>query len=108
MLRDDLLSLFVDPLERLGLDYLVTGSVASMLYGEPRLTNDVDLVLDLTPADASRLRAAFFREGGSSKHARDVRALVSARQSGLDLAALRALAAREGVLGLWKELFGEE
>ena len=59
MLGGDLLSLFVEPLERLGLDYMVTGSVASMLYGEPRLTNDVDLVLDLPPSDAPRLRAAF-------------------------------------------------
>ena len=59
MLGGDLLSLFVEPLEQLGLDYMVTGSVASMLYGEPRLTNDVDLVLDLSPSDAPRLRAAF-------------------------------------------------
>ena len=35
MLGGDLLSLFVEPLERLGFDYMVTGSVASMLYGEP-------------------------------------------------------------------------
>ena len=47
MLGGDLLSLFIEPLERLNLDYMITGSVASMLYGEPRLTNDVDLVLDL-------------------------------------------------------------
>ena len=26
---------------------LVCGSVASMVYGEPRLTNDIDFVLDL-------------------------------------------------------------
>ncbi len=39
MLGGDLLSLFVDPLEHLGMDYMITGSVASMLYGEPRLTS---------------------------------------------------------------------
>ncbi|MBH0199153.1 MAG: hypothetical protein HP497_06985 [Nitrospira sp.] len=30
--------------ERLEIPYLITGSVASMAYGEPRLTNDIDLV----------------------------------------------------------------
>lgn len=48
----DLLAVFVDPLERLRFRYMVTGSVAAMLYGEPRLTNDVDIVLELDPADA--------------------------------------------------------
>lgn len=31
----------------LELPCMVTGSVASMVYGEPRLTIDVDIVLDL-------------------------------------------------------------
>jgi len=39
--------LFTEPLERLGVEYVVTGSVAAMLYGEPRLTHDVDLILEL-------------------------------------------------------------
>ncbi len=30
-------------LERLKIPYLVTGSIASMAYGEPRLTNDIDI-----------------------------------------------------------------
>jgi hypothetical protein len=41
-------SLFLDFLrkfERLGLEYMVTGSVASTMYGEPRVTHDVDVVL---------------------------------------------------------------
>jgi len=32
----DPLAPFVDPLERLGLSYCVTGSVAASIYGEPR------------------------------------------------------------------------
>ncbi len=39
--------LILDPLEALGVPYFVTGSVAAMLYGEPRLTHDVDLVVEL-------------------------------------------------------------
>jgi len=38
-------------LESLGIPYMVTGSVGAMLYGEPRLTNDMDVVVEL-PAEA--------------------------------------------------------
>jgi hypothetical protein len=38
---------------------MITGGLAAIIYGDPRLTNDVDLVLQLTPADAERLAAAF-------------------------------------------------
>lgn len=52
--------MFCDPLERAGLQYMVTGSVAGILYGEPRLTHDVDLVLVLPDVEACRrLLAAF-------------------------------------------------
>ncbi len=39
--------------------YAVVGSVAASLYGEPRATNDVDLVIQVAPADAGRLVQAF-------------------------------------------------
>ena len=53
------LALFLEPLERLGLPYCVTGSVAASVYGEPRLTADIDVVLLLSPGDIPRLRAVF-------------------------------------------------
>jgi hypothetical protein len=34
-------------LERLGIPYLAAGALASSVHGEPRSTNDVDLVVDL-------------------------------------------------------------
>src|SRR3972149_3908856 len=40
----DLLQKIAGALEHLDLPYLVTGSVAAMAYGEPRLTNDIDIV----------------------------------------------------------------
>ena len=40
----ELLQRIVEILERLDIPYLVTGSVAAMAYGEPRLTNDIDIV----------------------------------------------------------------
>lgn len=41
----------VSALERLGLPYFVTGSTVTIFYGEPRFTNDIDVVVDL-PASA--------------------------------------------------------
>jgi hypothetical protein len=50
---------FLEPLERLGLPYCVTGSVAASVYGEPRLTADIDVVLVLRAPDIPVLQAAF-------------------------------------------------
>jgi len=59
MSEPDLIELFVSPLNRLGVRYLVSGSVAAMLYGEPRVTHDVDLIVFLRAEDISRLASAF-------------------------------------------------
>jgi hypothetical protein len=50
---------FLDPLEALGFPYCVTGSVAASVYGEPRLTADIDVVLLLKLDDVDRFRSAF-------------------------------------------------
>ena len=55
----DPLAPFLDPLERLALPYCITGSVAASVYGEPRLTADIDVVLLLGLKDIAALRAAF-------------------------------------------------
>lgn len=55
----DLLPQVVETFERLRIPYLVTGSVASMAYGEPRLTNDIDVVAGIREADIPGLLAAF-------------------------------------------------
>lgn len=49
-----LIGLFVAPLNRAKLDYAVTGGLAAIAYGHPRLTLDVDLVIRLGTGDASR------------------------------------------------------
>ena len=43
----------------LGLRYMVTGSVASIVYGEPRLTHDIDVILELSPQDIERFLSVF-------------------------------------------------
>lgn len=53
------LTLVTSRLEAAGIAYMVTGSVAVSLYAEPRMTRDVDLVVELQPADTERLVAMF-------------------------------------------------
>lgn len=55
----NLFLLFVGPLEREAIRYAVTGSVAGSAYGEPRLTNDIDIVVDIGPADVARVARCF-------------------------------------------------
>jgi hypothetical protein len=50
---------FLRLLDAADISYMVTGGVAAIMYGEPRLTNDVDVVLALRQGDASRLTTAF-------------------------------------------------
>jgi hypothetical protein len=50
---------FILPLERLALPYCITGSVAASVYGEPRLTADIDVVLLLKLENIAALRIAF-------------------------------------------------
>jgi hypothetical protein len=59
MEQPDLLGIFVVPLESAGIDYMVTGSVAAIIYGHPRMTNDIDMVVHLGRTDADRLPAIF-------------------------------------------------
>ena len=59
MPEPDLFKIFVIRLNRVNAPYMITGAVAGILYGEPRLTNDMDLVIDLKVSDIGRFIAAF-------------------------------------------------
>lgn len=58
-MADDLFLLFIEPLNRVSIPYMVTGSAAVTVYGEPRLTNDVDIVIALNTVDAGRLASLY-------------------------------------------------
>jgi hypothetical protein len=58
----ELLQKIIEVFEKLSIPYLVTGSVASMAYGEPRLTNDIDIVADIHLSHIPGLIAAFPKE----------------------------------------------
>lgn len=56
---DDVVLLFTEPLRQSGIPYMATGSIACIAYGDPRLTNDLDLVVALKAGDVPKLEAAF-------------------------------------------------
>jgi hypothetical protein len=181
MPEPDLIELFVRPLEQSQFRYLVSGSVASMLYGEPRVTHDIDFVVFLRSTDIERLpqvypspefyvppleviaaeaaketkgqfnvihsdsglkadfhtanrdelhgwafrnvrqytlggltvrlappeyvivrKLEYFREGGSDKHLRDIRAMLNVSGDQIDRAALTEWIGRRGLHVEWK------
>jgi hypothetical protein len=59
MREPELFLQFVRPLNRAGIRYVVSGSVAAIFYGEPRLTNDVDCIVFLNPDGCRKLFEAF-------------------------------------------------
>jgi hypothetical protein len=58
----DFITLFVAPLEKAGIRYMIAGSVASSIYGEPRNTLDIDMVVLPDPNQISQFPALFPEE----------------------------------------------
>ena len=185
MPEPELALIFVRPLNRLGIRYVVSGSVAAILYGEPRLTHDVDLIVFLRDSDIGKLYEVFppsefyvppkeaiaaevarpanghfnvihngtgfkadfytagrddlnawafrsarkleyrgepltvaspeyvivrkleyFREGGSEKHLRDIRGIMSASGDTIDQSTLRELIRQRGLDIEWQKAVG--
>ena len=59
MTQQEFFEIVLTTLESLRIPYMVTGSVASMLYGDPRLTNDIDIVVEIKPEHARPLAQSF-------------------------------------------------
>ena len=53
------LELLAERLGSLGVPYMLTGSVALTVYAEPRMTRDIDLVVDLGPGQVDAFVGAF-------------------------------------------------
>jgi hypothetical protein len=43
----------------MGVSYVITGGVASVLYGDPRFTRDVDIVMEAQRSEIAALESAF-------------------------------------------------
>ena len=55
----EVLTIVTGRLESAGIPYMVTGSIAANYYAVPRMTRDIDLVVELWAADAGRFCALF-------------------------------------------------
>lgn len=55
----NLFGIYLKILNRNKIQYIVTGSVASIVYGEPRLTHDIDLVIILQEKEINKFISAF-------------------------------------------------
>lgn len=123
-------------LDRLGVPYVAAGALASSVHGEPRSTDDVDLVADLRPAHAAALVAALRERyyvdeeavtraiaDGASFNAihlgsavkvdvfvveTDVIGILRAQRGALDTAEMDAWAGRLGVADLLARAWREE
>lgn len=45
--------------ERAQVSYMLTGSMAMNYYAQPRMTRDIDVVIEITPEDVERVMALF-------------------------------------------------
>jgi len=55
----NLFKIFTNRLEAVGVVYMITGAVASVIYGEPRLTHDIDIVLEVAKGKEESFADAF-------------------------------------------------
>ena len=55
----DVLTLVAVRLDAIGIPYMVSGSMAMNYYAQPRMTRDIDIVVELSPVSAERLVDAF-------------------------------------------------
>ncbi|MEE9504770.1 MAG: hypothetical protein V3V90_06530 [Thermodesulfobacteriota bacterium] len=59
MPEHDFYRIFIQPIEKLNVEYMVTGAIAAIFYGQPRLTHDIDIVIHLRPSDIDNFCRAF-------------------------------------------------
>lgn len=79
----ELLAIVIELLDRHGVPYMVTGSLASSYHGEPRSTRDADVVIDPTRAALDDLvegltRAGFYVDGAVAVEALSARSQFNA------------------------------
>lgn len=88
----DLLAEIVGALDAAGIPHMVAGSLASTHHGEPRSTQDIDLVIDPSPGDLARFAASLDRDRfyvgdarGSPSRLRSRRITIADRPGGLEM-----------------------
>ena len=132
MSQQELLNRVIQALDQVGIQYMITGSVASSMQGEPRSTHDIDIVITIKESRAYDLGKAFppgdfyldehcildaikrqsmFNlidlKGGSEKQFNDAIRVYEVQYGKLDLAYLNNWVKRLDVESLWKRLIDE-
>jgi len=59
MIQEDLLIRIAEAMHKMKIPYMMTGGIATIFYGRPRLTHDFDLVLEMGPQHVPILRDTF-------------------------------------------------
>jgi hypothetical protein len=59
MSQQELLKKVISVLEEIGIEYMITGSIASSLQGEPRSTHDIDIIIGIQISKIDRLVESF-------------------------------------------------
>ena len=57
--QNEVLRDYAERLEKLGINYMLTGSMALVHYAMPRTTTDIDVVIELTTKDAEKFVEEF-------------------------------------------------
>lgn len=59
MQEPNLFAIYTEILAKNNIEYFISGSVAAIVYGEPRLTHDIDLIISLYDRDIDKFINAF-------------------------------------------------
>ena len=59
MSQQELLKKVIKILEEIGIEYMITGSIASSLQGEPRSTHDIDIIIGMQISKIDKLVESF-------------------------------------------------
>ena len=59
MVQEDLLIKVIDKIRQLRILYMITGGIASIFFGKPRLTHDFDIIVEIEEKEISNLVNTF-------------------------------------------------
>jgi len=102
----ELMQLLVDAFDRVNTPYALVGSMASGVWGEPRMTLDINVVALFSgnvaaPEDIILGKLIYYRKGRSEKHLRDIRGIMVTSDEIIDRTYLEKWVAELGVSDAW-------
>jgi hypothetical protein len=81
MIQEDLLVKVIDKINQLKIPYMLTGGIATIFYGRPRITHDFDIVVEFSanhvPMLIESFRDEFYINAESIQEALDTRSMFN-------------------------------